>query len=181
MLKITVPAWEEYNPVTQEFISGKATTLKLEHSLISLSKWEAKHCKAFLGKQDLTPDELVDYVRCMTHRSQEIDPSVFDHLTEENLKEIMAYIDAPMTATTFSDKQNKKMSREIITSEVIYYWMVSMQIPFECQKWHLNRLLTLIRVVGIKNQPPKKMGKKKTAAQNRQLNAARRARTGSRG
>lgn len=181
MLKIVVPAWEDYDPVKQEFRSGKATTLKMEHSLVSLSKWEARHCKPFLGREELTQEELLDYAQCMTHRSQEIDPEVFKHLTEANWKEILDYIHAPMTATTISNKQNRKMSREIITSEIIYYWMISLEIPMECQKWHLNRLLTLIDVVGIKNQPSKKMSKKDAAARYHSVNAARRAKHHSRG
>lgn len=181
MLKIVVPAWEDYDPVKQEFISGKETTLKMEHSLVSLSKWESIHCKPFLGKTDLSWNELLSYIKCMTHRSQEIDPKVFDHLTEASIEEIRAYIDAPMTATTISNRMNRRMSREVITSEVIYYWMISLGIPMECQKWHLNRLMTLINVVGIKQQPSKKMSRKDAASRYHSLNAARRAKHGSRG
>lgn len=180
MLKIVVPAWEEYDSSTNQFLSGKETTLSLEHSLISLSKWESKYHKPFLNNKDMTSDEMLDYIRFMT-LTPNVNKSVFSHLTDENHRLVAEYIKDPMTATTFSGQQNAPRKREIITSEIIYYWMVSLNIPFECQKWHLNRLLTLIRVVSIKSQPNKKMSKKDAAARARSLNAARRAKYSSKG
>lgn len=173
MLKITIPAAEQWDEQKQEFVYVKEQKLQLEHSLVSLSKWEAKWCKAFLGKQDKTQEETIDYVRCMT-LTQNVDPDVYKYLTAENINEINEYIGAPMTATWFSDDKKGKINQETVTSELIYYWMITLNIPFECQKWHLNRLITLIKVCNIKNQPAKKMSKKDIMSRNAALNAARR-------
>lgn len=180
MLRITVPAAEFFDEVREEFVYGKEQTLQLEHSLVSLSKWESKWNKAFLGKQEKTDEEILDYVRCMT-LTQNVDPEVYARLSVENYAAINAYIEAPMTATYFSEDKQPKGSREVVTSELIYYWMISYNIPVEFQKWHLNRLLTLIRVCNIKNSPPKKKSKRELMKRNAALNAARRSRLGSRG
>lgn len=181
MLTIYIPDEEKWDEVNQEFIYGDAYTLQLEHSLISLSKWEAKYNKAFLSKTDMTSEQVVYYVKCMT-LTQNVPDSVYKRLTEENFKEISAYIEAPMTATWFNNTEEKgRINNEVVTSELIYYWMIALNIPFECQKWHLNRLLTLIRVCNIKNTPPKKMSKNDLMRRNAELNAKRRAAMGSKG
>lgn len=180
MLRITIPAVEQWDEQKQEFVYTKGQTLQLEHSLVSLSKWESKWNKPFLSKMEKTSEETLDYIKCMTV-TQGVDSDVYDCLTSEHINQINSYIEAPMTATTFSDAKGGKHSREIITAELIYYWMIALQIPFECQKWHLNRLLTLIRVCNIKNAPPKKMGKRATANHYAQLNAARRQQLNTRG
>jgi hypothetical protein len=173
MLQITIPAAEMYDESNNEFVSTKEQTLQLEHSLVSLQKWESKWCKPFLSKQDKTPEELLDYVKCMTI-TQNVDPKVYLFLTNDNIKQINSYIEAPMTATTFSEDKNAQKNREIITAELIYYWIIALNIPFECRKWHLNQLLTLVKVCNIKNQPPKKTSKKDLLSRNAALNAARR-------
>lgn len=180
MLKITVPAAEFWDEVHEEFIYKKEQVLQLEHSLVSLSKWESKWTKAFLGKQEKTDEEIIDYVRCMT-LTQNIDPEVYTRLSADNYARINAYIEAPMTATYFSEDKQTKGNREVVTSELIYYWMISYNIPVEFQKWHLNRLLTLIRVCSVKNNPPKKKSKRDLMRRNAALNAARRHRLNSRG
>ena len=179
MLEIIIPGLELYNEETNEFTCYDDVKLELEHSLVSISKWESKWCKPFLDGKDKTLDEIVDYVRCMTI-SDNIEPDVYDRLTEENLVVINEYIGRPMTATTFNNER-KSTGREIITSEIIYYWMVSFNIPFECQYWHLNRLLTLIKVCNVKNNPPKKMSQKEILARNKALNDARKKELGTRG
>lgn len=179
MLKITIPGKEMFNEKTQEFFETKSYTIQLEHSLVSVSKWEAKWNKPFLGKQEKTVEETIDYIRCMTI-TQNIDPVVYNGLSDRNVKDINKYIDAPMTATTFSDGKGK-LNNDIITSELIYYWMTSLSIPMECQRWHLNRLLTLIRVCNVKNAPAKKMSKRELMQRNASLNAARRAKFNSKG
>lgn len=185
MLKIVVPPakiGEEFNEATSEFIpiTTKEQTLQLEHSLVSLSKWEAKWRKPFLSNSKRTMEESIDYIRCMT-LTQNVDPNVYKALTPQLLAEVSAYIDASMTATTISKNGNRSANSEIITSELIYYWMVSYQIPFECQKWHLSRLLTLINVCNAKNAPKKKMSQREIMARNRALNAARRKKHHTRG
>lgn len=180
MLRITIPAVEQWDEAKQEFIYTKEQTLSLEHSLVSLSKWESKWCKAFLTKQEKTFEETLDYIKCMT-LTQNVDPEVYNYLTNGNVNEINEYIEAPMTATYFSDEKTSKTSREQITAELIYYWMIALNIPFECQKWHLNRLLTLIKVCNIKNQPPKKRSKKDIMSRNAALNAARRKQLNTKG
>lgn len=179
MLTITIPARELYDEKNQMFFNTKEQTLRLEHSLVSISKWESKWRKAFLKKDEKTNEEIIDYIKCMTI-TQNVDPNVYNFLTRSNINQIIEYIDNPMTATTFANNENNN-SREVITSELIYYWMISFNIPMECQRWHLNRLLTLIRVCSIKNTPPKKMNKKEVANRYAKLNAARRNKMNSKG
>lgn len=173
MLKITIPATELFDEKTQTFITVKEQPLTLEHSLLSLSKWESKWHKPFLGKEAKTFEQQLDYIRCMTI-TQNVDPSAYYALTQEQLKKIDDYIQDPMTATWFNDKNQPKNGKEVITAEIIYYWMKSLQIPFDCEKWHLNRLLTFIRVCNIKDAPEKKMSKREIYSRNRALNDARR-------
>jgi hypothetical protein len=180
MLKITVPATEFWDEIHEEFVYKKEQTLQLEHSLVSLSKWESKWHKAFLGKQEKTEEEIADYVRCMT-LTQNVDPSVYLRLSLDNYAAINAYIEAPMTATCFHEEKQKGGQKETVTSELIYYWMIALNIPVEFQKWHLNRLLTLIRVCSIKNSPPKKYSRKEIMSRNAALNAARRSKYHSKG
>lgn len=180
MLQITIPAVELWDERKQEFVTTKEQTLQLEHSLVSISKWESKWCKPFLSKQEKTFEETLDYIKCMTI-TQNVDPEVYNYLTTKNIEEINNYINAPMTATYFSDDKIAKTSREQITAELIYYWMIALNIPFECQKWHLNRLLTLIKVCNIKNQPPKKRNRKEIMSRNTALNAARKKQLNTKG
>lgn len=180
MLQITVPAREQWIEATSEFVTTKEQTLQLEHSLISLSKWESKWCKPFLSSNNKTDEEVVDYIRCMT-LTPNVKPEVYYNLSSENIAQVDAYINAPMTATTFNNQGQKGATKEVITSELIYFWMVSHNIPFECQKWHLNRLITLIRVCNVKNTPAKKMSKREVMNRNASLNAARRAKLNSKG
>lgn len=181
MLEITIPGTEEWDEDKEEFITTKETTLRLEHSLVSLSKWESRWCKPFLDSEDKTIEETLDYIRCMT-LTQNVDPNVYYGLTSENVKQVEAYILAPMTATTISRRNNKTFGpKEIVTSELIYYWMIALNIPFECQKWHLNRLITLIEVCNIKNSPPKKLSRNELLMRNTELNAQRRKALNSKG
>ena len=179
MLELIVPGREFFDEEKNEFVTSKSTHLTLEHSLISLSKWESKWEKPFLSSEKTTL-ETIDYIRCMT-LTQNVDPIIYTSLTDDNVKDVIAYIEARMTATTITNKEGRGPKGEIITAEIIYYWMVTLNIPFECQKWHLNRLLTLIEVCSIKNQPPKKMSRNELLRNNRELNAARRARHKTRG
>ena len=180
MLQITIPAIELWDELKQEFVNREAKTLELEHSLVSVSKWESKWHKAFLGKGEKTNDEIRDYVRCMT-LTPNVDSDIYNYLTDENYKQINEYIQEPMTATTFRDDKQSRGGAKIITSEVIYSWMFSMQIPMECQHWHLNRLITQVRACSVLNQSPKKMSKKDIMSQNAALNAARRQKLNSKG
>ena len=179
-LTIIVPGQELYDSSTNEFVEIARTSLTLEHSLLSISKWESKYKKAYLSREPKTTEELIDYIRCMTI-TPNVPTNVYRGLTQENYKDVIAYIEDNRTATTFSDK-NKKSSREIVTSEIIYYWMTALNIPFEpCQKWHLSRLLTLIDVCAIKNAPPKKMKKGEALRRQHSLNEARKAKYHTRG
>ena len=180
MLQITIPATEQWDGIKEEFNYTKEQTLQLEHSLISLSKWESKYCKSFLENKDQTHEEFINYVRCMTI-TQNVDPFIYYNLSKDNIEKINDYINAPMTATYFSEDKSKGRSREIVTSELIYYWMINANIPFECQKWHLNRLLTLIKVCGVKNSKPVPKSRNEIMRRNSSLNAARRQRFNTRG
>lgn len=180
MLRITIPAGEQWDESRQEFVYAKAQTLQLEHSLVSLSKWESKWNKAFLSKTEKTIEETIDYIRCMT-LTQNVNPDVYTRLTSANIEQINDYISAPMTATVFSKVETKGRGRDVITAELIYYWMITLNIPFECQKWHLNRLFTLIELCSRKNAPPKKRSKGEIMRRNAELNAERRKRLKTKG
>lgn len=185
MLSITITEdyWDEVN---EEFLSVEVTTLELEHSLVSLSKWESKWHKPFFSKEEKTPEETIDYVKCMT-LNEHVDPKIYDMLSGEHVAEINAYIEDSMTATWFNEEEENKRkagkggNKEQVTSELIYYWMIALNIPPEYQHWHLNRLITLIRVCEIKNEPPKKMSKKDIYSRNAALNAANRKRFNTKG
>lgn len=180
MLKILVKGVDQWDEARETFVQTKDTELCLEHSLVSVSKWESKWHKHFIGNNDLSQEMLVDYIRCMT-LTQNVNPEVYYAISEAQFTEIKEYIANPMTATWFSESSDQKHSRDIITSEIIYYWMIALQIPFECQKWHLNRLLTLIRVCNEKNQPEKKMSQSEIMRRNREINEARRRALNSKG
>jgi hypothetical protein len=180
VLEITIPLAESFDESRGEFVTSSGHVLCLEHSLVSLSKWESEYEKAFLGTDNKTDDEVFGYIRMMI--IGEIPPEeTLSKLSSENMREIDRYINRKMTATWFSEEKVSKKIRETVTSEVIYYWMISLGIPFECQHWHLNRLLTLIRVCNMKNSPSKKMSKAETLAKQRDLNALRRMQSGSKG
>lgn len=180
MLQLVVAGGGEYyDESTQSFITYPDVTLQLEHSLISLSKWEAKWKKSFLSSPEMSVEELLDYIRCMTINKIS-DPTVYMRLTEADVLKIRDYIHDPMTATTINRRQ-KRQSRKIITSEQIYGWMVYFNIPFECEKWHLNRLMTLIEVCGANESPGHKMGPAERAQWMAMQNLQRRSKTGSKG
>lgn len=183
MLTITIPASELFDEANNKFIPIEQTKLVLEHSLVSVSKWEQTWEKPFLGKEERTTEEAIDYIRCMTISPEEVAEKVYQNLPADALQKVSTYINAKMTATWFSEVPGaKKPDGEVITAEIIYYWLVALQIPFEVQHWHLNRLLTLVRVTNIKNDPDKKMmPKKDAAAQQRLLNEQRRQRLGTKG
>lgn len=183
MLTIKIKGRELYNPATKEFIQVNDTTISLEHSLVSISKWEGKWHKPFISKEKKTREETIDYIKCMTI-TQNVDPNVYLALTNENINTINEYIENPMTATWFTENKGPNAPRrnsEQITSELIYYWMVALQIPWEAQRWHLNRLLVLVRICNIKNQPSKKASKQETLHKNAALNAARKKKLGTTG
>jgi hypothetical protein len=179
MLKLIVLLAEGYDEALGKFTVAESFELELEHSLSSLSKWEQKYQKPFLGNGDKSGEELFDYVRLMT-LTPNVPEYVYDHLSKENVRQVNDYINDRMTATTFAEMPQRP-SREIITAEIIYHWLVALQIPFECQYWHLNRLITLVRVCNEKNKPAKKMTRGEAARRNRELNAQRRANLGTRG
>lgn len=179
MLEITIPETELFDGV-ENFIHVKGQTLRLEHSLVSLSKWEAKWHKAYLSKKKKTLPESRDYVRCMT-LTQNVDPNVYLAITPDILRQVDAYINESMTATTFPNKKKPSGQHETITAEIIYYWMICHNIPFECQKWHLNRLLTLINVCTFKSQKPKKLSASELREKHRAINAANRKKFNTRG
>lgn len=184
MLTIVVPEKEFWSEITERFVNTKEQTLHLEHSLAAISKWESKHHKPFFGEQEPTSEEMLDYIRCMV-LDENVDPLVFYAITEENVNDIFEYIKDPMTATWFAEDKNpqkpkqpgkKKLGVKIVTAEIIYHWMINANVPFECQYWHFNRLMTLLRVIAEKNKPEKKMSKRELMARNTSLNAARKAR-----
>lgn len=180
MLTITVGATNVYDEETEMFQNQGGIELQLEHSLLSLSKWESKYEKPFLGKTEKSRVEILDYVRFMILTPNP--PGDFlEKLSKKNVDEINTYVDRKMSATWFSEQPGAPRSSEVITSELIYYWMTVFHIPFECETWHLNRLFTLIRICNIKQSKPQKMSRAEVAKRNRELNAQRRAQLGTSG
>lgn len=186
MLQLSIPEFETFDEEKQEFLYSRKQSIALEHSLISISKWESKWHKPFLKKEEKTLPETRHYIKCMTVTSN-VESVVYDFIfsSSDLLDKINEYIQDPMTATWFSDSGDGKPKNSkfgpIITSEIIYYWMVAFNIPFECEKWHINRLLTLIQVCEAKSQKPKKMDKKAVMERNRRLNEQRKAQYNTRG
>lgn len=181
MLKLVIPmspaGWDE---VKEEFVEPKTITIRLEHSLVALSKWESIWHKPFFSNQDKTPEETISYIQCMTI-DEDVDPEVYRHISKINEEEIFNYINNPMTATTFKEKLGKGGRGNVITTEIIYWWMTQLNIPVEFERWHINRLLTLVRVCNEKNNPGKKMSAKEIASRNAAINAANRKRFNSKG
>ena len=186
MLELTVHMSDEaFNEETQEFFfdASMDVTLQLEHSLVSLSKWESIYEKPFLAPETMSTEEVIGYVKCMI-LTPDYPLDVFNFIDEENIKQINAYIDAKMTATWFAEERNTPRSRKTITSELIYYWIVSYQIPWDVEHWHLNRLFTLIKVFNAENDTEKNKRKKsgaEAAAERQALNEQRRAKHGTSG
>ena len=182
MLEITIPEQESWDEINQEFIYTKEQTLRLEHSLVSLSKWESKWHKSYFSKKEKTDEETIDYIRCMT-LTKNVDSDIYYHLGLFNINKINEYIEDPMSATKIydSDDSKGKIGGETVTSELIYYWMITLNIPVEFEKWHLNRLITLIKVCNMKNAPKKKMSRSEIMKRNRELNKARRKQLNSKG
>jgi hypothetical protein len=181
MLELHIPAGQDwFDDTNQVFIPVPALTLRLEHSLGSVSKWESRFERAFLGKQEKTSEETLAYIEMMI-LDENFPPGVSSRFSKEHFDQINNYINAPMTATKIQDRPGSQPSRETITSELVYYWMVTFNIPFDCETWHLNRLLMLIRVCNLKNSSGKKMNRQELASRNRSVNAQRRAASGSKG
>lgn len=180
MLAIEVVLEEGFDEENQKFVVVKSCVLEMEHSLVSLSKWESFFEKPFLSDKEKTPEEVFEYIKMMT-LTPNVPPEVYASLTTDNVETIRNYIDSKMTATTFNDRGAPKKNREVITAEIIYHWMIAAGVPFECQHWHLNRLLTLIRVINLKSAPPKKMGRRESISQRQKLNALRKQQFGTSG
>lgn len=181
MLRLIVPGKEMYDEEKQEFTTTVGEfVLELEHSLVSLSKWESIYEKPFLGVEEKTNVEVLGYIRAMI-LTPNVPEEVFSRLSKENIEAVNTYLNAKMTATWFSEAPGAPKSRDVITSELIYYWLTVFSIPFEVETWHLNRLFTLIRICNIKQSKPQKMSRAEAAARQRELNAQRKAQLGSKG
>lgn len=180
MLIIKIPGKELFDDEKEEFTNEEPIVLEMEHSLVSLSKWESKWKKPFLGEDSKTDEETLGYVIAMTV-TLNIPPEVYSRLTRENLAAINDYINDKMTATWFNERSQQDKSREIITSELIYHWMSSLKIPMECEKWHLNRLFVRLKIAGIKSSPPKKLSPTEAAMERRRINEENRKRFNSNG
>lgn len=182
MLEITIPFTEFYDEVNNEFITIKEQKLTLEHSLVSLSKWESRWCKPFLSKEKMTEEESLDYIRCMT-LDEKVPPEIYTAIPDSVIKTISEYIAKPMTATWFSDngKKGRKNNSRVVTAERIYCWMIALNVPSEYETWHLNRLLTLIRVCDEENKPPKKRSAKSILDDYAAINNANRQKFNTKG
>lgn len=180
MLIIKIEGQEFYDETTGEFSTVNDVVLELEHSLVSLSKWESKYQTPFLSDKEKTTESVFEYIKTMVV-TPGIDTDILYRCSKEDLVRIQEYIDSSQSATTFGEMPTRKGRGEVITAELIYYWMVAFNIPFECQYWHLNRLFSLVRICNIKNNPPKKMSRHEVAMRNRELNTQRRAEMGTNG
>lgn len=184
MLTLEIPEQRKIRNSTNEIISVKKTKLQLEHSLIAVRKWESKWHKPFLGNKEKTNEEIMNYISCMTVNANQVDPIVYQFLSQDDILKIVQYIEDPMTATWFSNNLHigaSNRSGEVVTAEIIYYWMIALNIPVEFEKWHLRQLLTLIKVVSIKNGGETKMTPQEAAKFRDELNNQRRAMYNSKG
>ncbi len=180
MLKILVTPTELYDNETNTFTNTEEFEVELEHSLLSLSKWEAKHQKPFLAAGKMTDDEILDYVMCMC-LTESVTREMVKGGSDQIFREVNEYINSSQSATTFGEMPEKRGRGEVITSELIYYWLVAFTIPFECETWHLNRLFSLIRICNMKNSKPKKVAPGEAARQRKELNDKRKAEWGTSG
>jgi len=182
MLRVIVDEAEFYNEQTEEFFTRPSVKLAIEHSLVSVSKWESKYQKPFLSVSDKTKEETFDYIRFMIVSPDDCDPDIIFRFDNSNYDAINDYVASSQSATTFGDMPQQNTSRgETITSELVYFWMIEFNIPFECQHWHLNRLFSLIRICNVKRQKPKRMPKHAIAQRYRELNERRKAELGTKG
>lgn len=179
MLSLHVSVSEDFDEDKQEFVPKKIT-LELEHSLLSLSKWESKFEKPFLGKDDKTTEETFWYIKAMT-LTPNVPPEIYEKLSNENIQEINDYINGKHTATTFHDLPGGPVNREVITAEIIYNWMIVLKIPLAWEERHLNKLFSLVRTVNLKSQPAKRVPRRDMLAQRKALNAQRQKELGTRG
>lgn len=182
MLRIAVQGDELYNEETEEFLTLPNFVVELEHSLVSLSKWESKFEKPFLGPGEKTRDEVLHYIMCMI-LTKEVPDLILTKLYSVHMSEINDYIDSKQSATTFGQMpgEGRKGPPEVVTSELIYFWLVNYNIPFDCETWNLNRLFALIKICNVKNGKKKKMSRREVAQRNRELNAQRKAKLGTNG
>lgn len=180
MLRLVIPEKEIWDEKNQRFLYTKDFTIALEHSLVSISKWESKWKIPFLNDKNKTAEQLLDYIKCMTI-TQNVPEEAYYGLGNKEIEKINEYINDPMTATNIYTFDKQRGRKEVITSELIYYWMISFNIPFECQKWHINKLLSLIKVCSVKNSPPRKMGRNEILERNRILNEQRKLKYNTRG
>lgn len=177
MLKLLIDSFDVWDDNSQEFITYDKKTICLEHSLLSVSKWESIYKKPFLNESEKSPQEVIDYFKCML--IDESDSVYLNNISDKDVQKIQEYIEDPMTASWVSGDTSR--DRSVITSELIYYWMVSAQIPFETERWHLNRLLMLIRIFGEKTNPSRKKSRAQIIEEQRRLNNERRAKLGTNG
>ena len=181
MLELTINGNEYWDEANEIFVRSQCITLQLEHSLVSISKWESKWHKPFISKNKKTVEESIDYIKCMT-LTPNVSEDVYLRITDEHIELVSNYIEEPMTATVISDTTSSKGGGgSFVTAELIYYWMTALNIPREYEEWHLNKLLTLIRVCNIKNSPQKNMSSQEIARRNAELNAQRRKALNSKG
>lgn len=182
MLTITVPGSRMLDEKTNKIFTVPTQELKLEHSLRAISEWESKYKKPFQKtlESGIKRNELIDYFRCMTQNT--VDPNIYYNINSKIVDEILTYMQDSQTATTINNKGKKPPKRRTLTAELVYGWMVSYGIPFECDQWHINKLLMLIKVCGELDNPAKPSKKGGDAARAfAQLNAKRRAANKSRG
>lgn len=180
MLRLIIPGGEFWDKINEKFLNLSEVELELEHSLVSVSKWESIYQKPFLAPGEKTREEVYGYLKAMVITPR-VDLDVLYRCDQKSIDAIQEYIDSPQTATTFPLQPERRGPSEIITSELIYYWMAAGGIPFECQYWHLNRLLTLLRVASVKSGKPKKMSRQEIAQRNREENARRLAKFNTKG
>lgn len=180
MLRIIIEGDELFDESTNEFSRVGDIVIDLEHSLVSLSKWESMYQKPFLSSEKRSTEEIFGYLKAMM-LDADIDSNLVRRFSQKTIDQIQEYIDSSQSATTFGNMPARNGPGEVITSELIYYWIVSYNIPFEVERWHLNRLFSLIRICNLKNSKPKRMSRNEIAQRNRELNAQRRAELGTSG
>ena len=180
-IRIRIPELHLFNEATNEFFDIRETYLTMEHSLVSISKWESKWHIPYLAPGEKTPEQALDYLRCMTI-TQNIQPGIYNYIPDTEMRRIKNYIEDSMSAYKFKEEEGKGRTKKAITSDYLYFCMVTYRIPVEFERWHLNRLITLIQICSEENNPKKnKKSKRRITSDYAALNAARRAKLGTTG
>lgn len=173
---------ELFDEETNTFLHPVGKKLHLEHSLLSISKWEAEWEIPFLNT-DKTSEQSLSYIKCCV-LDDDFDELLLNTLSDKNILDFNAYLSKGMTAKKIIDlrsslsqkrKSRRPASQKALTSEDIYYSMIQFHVWKECEEWPLQRLLSLLQLCSLKSNSTGEMSKSDQAKFYREENARRKA------